>query len=604
MAKSAKRPAVVAKQKRRDAVKTQARTVTKIKQVLDPVTAATDFHVRLQEIIAVKRRAVQARRGSYRAAMNPRSRNQTPYGGSGDQHVDMWSRRMMRELSRDMDRNADTFRILNDAFTCAVVGEGVQYRPTTKDAEWNKVVAKKVHQKMLKDRGGVDSRGIRSGYRGQYDLVRAFAVDGESGFIKLENRTVQFYESEQLTDGGQLGDHNVDGVRMDDIGQITEYHICPYDNMGRLNLDSGDDWGADVVEWLANRSRFSQTRGVPLLVASLDDWERLDSFRESEIIAAEQGSQIYGAIEHPDGDIGNSHPFTPGNAGVDPSQTVRGGLSSDGQIDWQPTTAGALLDLPNGKKYVPINPQRPNRDAVPFLMELLRQFCANVGLPYEFVYNDVRGLSWSVNRALVQMARDRIKVWQTQTFGPVMTNWYHWLIAGMIEDGEIPFHEEWEQHELAWPQISWPDEGAEYEAQQLGLLKGLTTRHRVHGPRWREFMEERFMELEFASELSIKHNVAFPDFKVNPYFFLGFEDEIKIAEVEKADIKVDDAVDPGSLKSGVKHEEKGVSTALPSPNVPEGKAEEANAPPNATTKPAPKSGKFMDRSLRDRTSRR
>lgn len=586
MAKSKARPAVVAKQKRRDAVK--------VKQVLDPVTAAAHFQERMHEIVAINRQAVKARRGSYRAAMNPRSRNQTPYGGSGDQHVDQWSRRMMRELSRDMDRNADTFRVLNDAFACAVVGEGVQYRPTTSNAEWNKMAAKKLHLRMLKDRGGIDSRNLRSGYRGQYDFVRTFSVDGEAGFIKLTDSTVQFFESEQLTDGGQLGTRNADGVYMDDAGKVDEYNICPYDNLGRLVIGGGDRYDSEKVEWLANRSRFSQTRGVPLLVASLDDWERLDSFRESEIIAAEQGAQIYGAIEHVEGDIGTSRPFTPGNTGVDPSETVRGGAQSDGTIDWQPTAAGSLLDLPNGKKYVPINPQRPNRDAVPFLLELVRQFCANLGLPYEYVYNDVRGLSWSVNRALVQMARDRISIWQTQFFGPAFTNMFHWLLASMIDSGEIEPNDEWEMHELAWPRISWPDEGAEYEAQQLGLLKGLTTRHRVHGPHWRDVLEERFEELEFCSELSVKHNLAYPDFKVNPYFFLGFEDEIKIAEVEKADIKVDDAVDPGSLKSGVKQKDKGISTALPSANVPEGKKD-------AATKPK---GKFMERSLSGREARR
>lgn len=573
------------------------KTVTKINRKMDAISAISDLQVRIHEITSVQRKAVQARRGSYRAAMNPRTRVSTPFGGSGDQHVDAWSRRMMRELSRDMDRNADTFRVMNDAFACAVVGEGVQYRPTTKDPEWNKTVAKKIHEKMLMDRNGVDSRGMRSGYRGQYDYVRSFAVDGEVGLIKLDDRTVQFFESEQLTNGGRLAHRDVDGVKMTEAGKVEALHICPYDVMGRLDLGGGDDYEADVVEWVANRSRFSQTRGVPLLVAALDDWERLDSFRESEIIAAEQGSQIYGAIEHPPGDSGTSKPFTPSNPTVDPSETVRGGVNGQSQIDWQPTTAGALLDLPNGKKYTPINPQRPNRDAVPFLMELLRQFCANIGLPYEFVYNDVRGLSWSVNRALVQMARDRIKIWQTQFFGPVISNWFKWMLVGMIEDGEIDKHEEWDKHELAWPQISWPDEGAEYEAQQLGLLKGLTTRHRVHGPHWRDILEERFTELEFASELTAKHNEAYPDFQVHPYFFLGFEDELKQAMVEKADLKVDDAVSTGKTKIGPQEKDRGVSTALPSPNVPEGKKEKANTP----SKP---SKKFGARSLRGRTDRR
>lgn len=233
--------------------------------------------------------------------------------------------------------------------------------------------------------------------------------------------------------------------------------------------------------------------------------------------------------------MGTSRPFS-GNAN-DPSQTIRGGLKDGSggegvQVDWQPTVAGALLDLPDGKEYVPVNPQRPNPNAVPFMMELIRQFSAKAGLPYEYVYNDVRGLSWSVNRALVQMARDRISIWQTQTFAPGFSRLYVWLLQGLIERGELEEIEGWNAHELQWSRISWPDEGAEYDAQSTGLLKGLTTRHRVHGPLWRDILEERATELTFASELAMKHNAKFPDFQVTPQFFLGFEGEISKTETD------------------------------------------------------------------------
>jgi capsid protein len=518
------------KAKRTKAAPAPAREHTSVKRVENPLTAASALHARVKEIVTVQRQAIQARRGSYRAAMNPRSRVQTPYGGSGDQHVDQWSRRMLRETSRDMDRNADTFRVLNDAFTCAVVGRGVKYRPTTSDTEWNRLAARVVHDLMSRDRDGIDIRGLRSGYRWQYDFVRSFAVDGEAAVLKLDGLKIQPIESEQISNGGSTSEREIDGVRMDERGRPIAFHLAPYGPSGAVDYGTGeqDDYPADVVEWVANRNRFSQTRGVPMVVASLDDWERLDSFKESEIIAAEQGSQIYGAIEHQPDDLGSSTPFTPQDSVADPSQTMRGGVANTSlgaQVDWQPTVAGAILDLPRGMKYVPVNPQRPNKDAVPFMLELVRQFCANAGLPYEFVYNDVRGLSWSVNRALVQMARDRVSIWQEQFFGPVFANIYRWLVSGLILSGALPPNDEWDKLELSWEQISWPDEGAEYEAQERGLLKGLTTRHRVHGPHWRDIMEERFVELGFAAELAQKHNAAFPEFAVSPMFFLGFETE-------------------------------------------------------------------------------
>jgi len=96
----------------------------------------------------------------------------------------------------------------------------------------------------------------------------------------------------------------------------------------------------------------------------------------------------------------------------------------------------------------------------------------------------------------------------------------------------VQFHEEWEKHELQWSRISWPDEGAEFEAQGLGLLKGLTTRHRVHGPLWRDILDERAEELAYASDLAKAHNAVNPDFPVTPQFFLGFENEIAKSQSE------------------------------------------------------------------------
>jgi len=527
---------VKASRKIRAPLPRQPRPVKVTREMSPLASTAAAFHARVHEIVAIQKQAIQARRGSYRAAMNPRSRVQTPFGGSGDQHVDMWSRRMLRELARDMDRNADTFQVLHDAFAAAVIGEGVKYRPTTKDAAWNKDVAQRMDALLRRDRGGIDTRGFRTGYRIGYDLVRAFAVDGEAGLLKLANYKVQCFETEQITTGGRAEPISADGVLCNEDGTLKAFHIVPYDDMGRLDLAGGKNYPAEVVEWVANRSRFSQTRGVPLIVGGLDDWERLDSFRESEVIAAEQGSQIYGVVEHPEGDIGTSRPFAASLN--DPSQVVRGGLT-DGQstangvqVDWQPTVSGAMMDLPNGLKYVPIDPSRPNINAVPFMMELIRQFCAKGGLPYEWVYNDVRGLSWSVNRALVQMARDRIAIWQTQTFAPIFSNLYTWLLRGLIDAKEITEIEGWDKHELQWSQISWPDEGAEFEANSAGLLKGLTTRHRVHGPLWRDILDERAEELRYASELAKQHNTEFKDFPVTPQFFLGFEGEVSKTETE------------------------------------------------------------------------
>lgn len=522
----------------------KAGTPVRVKRVLDTIQSNVDTRLKVTEAVGFMRQAIQARRGSYRSTLNPRSRMQTPYGGSGDQHVDVWSQRVGRELSRDLDRNGDVFKVLLDTFAFAVVGNGVRVRPTTKDQKWNDDTAKAVDAFYSMVRGGVDARQQRNMYGMQYDFVRAVAADGEAGWIKLRKGRIAAVESEQFVGKGgayTYSPKDVNGVLLDEYGAATGYNIAPFGPTGSIDFGKAEEYRAESVEFVALMTRFSQTRGMPMLIAALEDWERLDSYRESEIIAAEQGSQLYGAIERPVGDMGFSTPWQPANGQGGTGEVVRGGMvpSENGggdKIDWQSTVAGSLLELPNGAKYVPINPQRPNRDCTPFMQEIIRMMCSITGIPYEITYSDLRGLSWSINRALVQLARDRVSVWQTRYFGPTFSQTYYFVVQWLISQGVVATPpSDWMSHELAWPEISWPDEGKEFEAQAYGLLKGLLSRSKIHGPMWRDVMRERGIELDFASELAREHNAKYPEFPIDPMFYLGFEGEASQVHIEKED---------------------------------------------------------------------
>jgi capsid protein len=483
--------------------------------------------------------SIVARRGSYRAANNPRTRLQTPYGGSGDQQADPWSRRICRELSRDMERNSDTYRTLLDTWTAAVIGDGVKALLRSSDEEWNKVVGKMLHAKMLEaGEGSIDARKSRSGYECQADFARAAALDGDAAIIKLSDLTIQIIEADQITSGTAAMSTGAgtltyaDGINQTAAGAPVSYIIYSYDQKtGAIDFGAGQEFPAEVVEFVAFKTRVSQTRGMPLIIAGIESWERLDSYKESEVIAAEQGSQIYGVIKHVAGNYGFGGVYSPqamstGNDAQPPTLGIQGGFSpyQPGNIDWHETNAGSVMELSNGDEYVPVNPQRPNKDAAPFLIEMLRQFTANGGLPYEFVYNDLRGLSWSVHRALVQMARDKIKVVQELKFAPRFKSLFTWILATWINAGVIPLVQGWDQMDLDFPQISWPDEGKEFEAQTVGLRSGLTTRHRLFGPDWRGMLDERMIELRYAADLVVQYNAEYPDFETTPNEFLGLLD--------------------------------------------------------------------------------
>lgn len=516
-----------------------------------------------------KELALVGRRGSYRAANNPRTRVQTPYGGSADQQADPWSRRIVREICRDMDRNSDTYRTLLDDWVRAVVGKGVRALPRTSNQEWNKKVSELIERDFsATGPGSMDVRERRSWYELQGDFVRAVGGDGDAAVLRLDDGRIQMLESDQITSGlanmSYVGGLTyADGIVMSEAGAPEKYQIAGYDNVsGAINLGKIQDISAEYVDFVALCTRFSQTRGMPLLVAGVESWERLDSYKESEVIAAEQGSLIYGAIEYPVGNMGFGTTYSPGAAqnGNDaqaPTAGFVGGTSpQNNNIDWHETVAGNMMEMPNGAKYVPINPQRPNKDAAPFMIEMLRQFCSNAGLPYEFVFNDLRGLSWSVHRAMVALARDKIAVWQDVKFAPIFNSVYLWKVAQYIQSGEVEALEDWEKFDLLFPKISWPDEGKEFEAQQLGLRAGLTTRHRLFGPDWRLMLDEGMIELEYASDLVTKYNAKYPDFHFTPRELLGLIDHV----TEKIDggdeMKSDGISDSSNVKKPKKEKAK------------------------------------------------
>lgn len=475
-----------------------------------------DIHA-IQSAIGQHRQAIKALRGSYRSSANPRNRlGLTGFSLSGDQQADAYSRRYARELARDLERNAGTCDTLNQVWTRLMVGDGVRTRAMSSSASWNELATAYMHKLYSKVRGGVDCRQKWSMYQLESILARSIFRDGDMGVLKLKNGQIQLFESEQIDGGDQAkvpgAEAIAGGVAYGATGETLGYFAAPY-NVGRLGLGgalTGEARFYKPTDFLFSGiiARYSQTRGVPMLVSVLDDFERADSYVESEVIAAEIGSQIVGAVEYPEGRDPNVP--RPAPSDEDPNGNgFDGGRNSDGTIDFQPTSAGSIAVMPDGTKYVPINPTRPNRDAEPFLIAVLRQFCAVAGLPYEIVFNDLRNLSWSTARSLVAAARDQIKYWQQLLLQPILSDLWTWHIARAIEAGKLPRIDDWAEHEHEWPVLAWPDPLKETQTQVAQVALGTTSLHRILGGNvWRRILDEQALEQQYRDQLFVQRVLA------------------------------------------------------------------------------------------------
>ena len=480
------------------------------------------------ELKTRREEAAEARRGSYRAAINPRRRAMTPFGGTGDQHADELTRRLTRELSRDLDRNAGAFETINNRLVEFLVRDGVRTRPTTADPKWNAKAAKLVHDWMSTVIGGIDARQMVNGYGLQAIIARHLIVDGDVGTLKLSNYRVQIVEADQITGNPVKGPtffapHA--GIVTNEPGEIVRFNVVPYSETGGLAYDLSETYTPNELLFSALRKRTTQTRGMPLMTSVLDDFERADSYIESEIIAAEVSSQIWVTFDYPEGK-NPSLPFQQSGANsgdiATQSQGLRGGINgTDQQPDWVPTAAGSALVAPDGMRANPYNPQRPNRDAEPFVIYLHRGYCAVAGVCYELVFQDLRGMSWSTAKGVVETANNAIKYKQVHDLGPTFSGLYLWLLDRLIRTGKLAKRDDWQSHEHEWPEIPPPDPIAFFQSNDLAIRTGQTSRQRIFGSRAFAIIDELADEVEYACKRARELRAKYPEFAITPEHLIG-----------------------------------------------------------------------------------
>lgn len=466
-------------------------------------------------VLSDLRKMAKARRASYRAAFNPRNRGVGVLGGSGDSHADQLTRRMLRELARDLDRNASIFTTLHNRAAQFLTGRGVRWIPRTSSTAWNKAAEQWLDERMRTT--DVDVRGLSTGY--------ALLVDGDVATLLCEQGQMQICEADQL-DGslyanGKATTELSTGIQLDNAngGRVEAFHLRPYGEYGTLG--QATPYAPQFVTFAALRERPSQTRGTPALHAALDDFERADSYMESETIAAEISSQIWMILKHRDG----QNPYSPGGSPNNAEQNdsvIRGGQKADGTIDWQGITSGSVFGVPDGMDASAFNPQRPNVNAEPFLIWLLRCWCAGAGFPYELIFGDLRQMSWAVAKALIDLANARIADLQEKILDQCFRRQALHQIDWAIEQGLLPeAPADWQRGDLDWPRLTEPDDEKRFSANDKGIRTGQTSRQRALGHRAWKILDELGEEYAYAADIARRLNQRFPEFTVTPQEFLG-----------------------------------------------------------------------------------
>ena len=454
---------------------------------------------------------ISASMGSFRATDQARTRVRVSSGG-GDRHADAWTRRVLRDVSRDLQRNAEHYNIfLNGA---ARILAAPTPRHTSSDEGWNKEAdacwAEDAASTIL------DARNQSTWDELVHHWWLAGIRDGDLAILPQADGRIASVLADQIDSPSRPGNQyqqTVAGVKQTPTGEALAYWLCPRDRQGNVVLARAQEYPADQVIFVAlGRLDGSYTRGVPLCAAGLDNAERIDALAEAEVISAEQASNLYGILERQmaAGQVAPPPPLADGalNATSPTAQTERD------DIDWIDFPAGSYLDLPAGLKWNSHKVERPNLDVPEFMRAMLSLSCAIIGMPYGIIYADYADASWSVSRTLVAQTRDARDHWHSTIGIPMVEPIHPWWLGHRIRSRVLRPPRgmslaDASRHTWGWPdRPAWPEPIKEEQRHAEAMRNGTDSLHRICGPKWSEILKELAMEARTRDSLTVQRLIA------------------------------------------------------------------------------------------------
>lgn len=414
--------------------------------------------------------------GSYPAAVRTRLRGgATPFAGSADDHLDPQSRARLRAISQDLLRTSPTARAGFERLSVCNTGpNGLSYQATTADDEWN-TLAEAWVEDWWENR--FDCRGLMGRVEAQDTILRSAWRDGDLLIVKLRNGSCQIVEGERIGSGAGIAarstDTYVEGVHMDAAGRPIAFDVCRRVRGGGSHGFGGGPVARvdarDCVYLVNPRLRWSsQTRGEPLLAASLQVFEDITEVTDATVVAARMAAMLAAMIitENP----GETQAAMLSQMTDDESGTVAGATQAE-QV-WKP---GSILHLKPGEDVKQMEPKQPGPRFDMFVSTMKRQIGAEIGLPLELLDMDFSKTNFFGTRAAMVigwLGFGRTQGWLGRRgLSPVTL----WALNNAIEDGEVPAHPDWKKHKWVAAPMPAIDEEAMYKAKAVGVAAGLLT---------------------------------------------------------------------------------------------------------------------------------
>lgn len=334
----------------------------------------------------------------------------------------------------------------------------------------------------------------------------ARAVDGEAFAQKFTNPRlpddgvqldIKLLEADQVANPTwilELG--AIDGIRLDDYGNIAEWHVLRH-HPGSLTWTTNlGDWvPADRILHWANRTRPGQHRGIGEIVPALELFAVLRRYTLATVTAAETAAD-FAALLH------TNVPSNGGTVGIESWETM-------------PVVRGMAMALPEGWDATQMRPEHPTTTFDSFEKRLLNQIARCLNLPYivaaldstQASYSSMRG-DYLVYRKTVQCQREDL---ERNVLDPLLSDWMDEaaLVRGVIPNGLPPVATwNWRWIWQGWEHV---DPTKEADATTIKLANNTTTladECATVGRDWREVLRQRAAEKALMQQLGIEEPQA------------------------------------------------------------------------------------------------
>jgi len=389
----------------------------------------------------------------------------------------------IRARARDQVRNNPWGSSALDKLTANGIATGIQAKGL-----WGTPAFKALEAKLWKRWLAVaDADWTCDGYALQALAWREWKEVGEV-FVRYRSRResdglpvplqVQLIEAEQcpseLYTTASNGNQVRGGIEFDAIGRRTAYWMYK-EHPGDASLSYGGmelvRVPADQVEHVYQPKRAGQIRGVPDITPALLRMFNLDRFSDNVLERQAIANLFLGFYTQKEEGFGEEGPQAPIAEGA---EQAADGVQLAGM---EPAT---MQELPPGMDVKFSEPPDAGSNYSDFMRNGLMSIASTVGVPYEVLTGDLRGVSDRALRLILNEFRRLIEMWQWLTFiprfcQPMRARYFDAaVLAGKLTiDGYADIRED--VVDTLWVPEGWPyshpvqDVDADGKAIRLGL---------------------------------------------------------------------------------------------------------------------------------------